>query len=63
MYDDYEYRQNIRKYATCDVLKHYAKESIDVYNNTDNNVKFEDVSIYNKKTGTRIKTHRFDITQ
>lgn len=63
MYDDSEYRQNIRKYATCDVLKHYAKESIDVYNNTGNNVKFENVPIYNKKTGTRIKIHRFNIAQ
>lgn len=63
MYDDYEYRQNIRKYATCDVLKHYAKESIDIYDNTENNVKFEEVPIYHKKTGTKIKMHQFHIAQ
>lgn len=63
MYEDYEYRQCVRKYATCDILKHYAKESIDIYNNTENNVKFEEVPIYNKRTGMKTTIHQFHIAQ
>lgn len=58
-----EYKQYVRKFATCDVLEHYSKESIDIYNDTDCGVKFEEVDLYNKKTGCKIATHQFHIAQ
>lgn len=63
MYDEYEYKQYIRKFATCDVLQHYAKESINIYNSTENNVKFENIAVYNKKTGLKSGVHQIHIAQ
>ena len=63
MHDETEYKQYIRKFATCDVLEHFSKESINIYNDTELGGKFEKVDLYDKSTGTKIGTHQFHIAQ
>lgn len=60
---EYEYRQRVRRYATSDLLKYCAKEAIDIYNSTENNVKVEEVPVYSKKNGMQVTIHQFHIAQ
>lgn len=63
MYNEIEYKQYVRKFSTQDVLEHYSKESIDIYKNQEYGVKYEEIPIYNKKTGVRIGSQKLLITQ
>lgn len=63
MYKEHKYKQYLRKYATCDLLNHYAKESINIHNSTEFNVKFEEVPIYNKKSQMIMNYQQFQISQ
>lgn len=63
MDEEYEYRQRVRRYATSDLLKYCAKEAIDIYNSTENNVKVEEVPVYSKKNGMQVDIHQFHIAQ
>ncbi len=62
MHNELDYKQYIRKFATSEILKHYSKESIEIYKNSEYGVKYEEVPLYNKKTGVQIGTHTFFIT-
>lgn len=65
MYDEYEYEQFIRKFPTYNVLEYFSMQSLDIYKNMSNGIKFEDVSWYirNKRNQVKIETHTFDVAQ
>ena len=59
-----DYKQYIRRFSTYDILDYFSKISIDIYKNCYKGVKvIKDKPFYSKKTGMKMGTHTFIITQ
>ena len=58
-----EYRQIIRKYPTYQVLEYFFNESVDIFNNYNNGIRWDNVPIYNKRFGRKTQECSFNVAQ
>ncbi len=58
-----EYKQYIRKFPTYGLLEYFFGESVDIFKNSTNGIRFDNVPVFDKRFGRKIQDCRFDVSQ